>query len=844
LDETRKTLKAALAHRYTLKQELGRGGMATVYLAYEVHHGRQVALKVLHPELAATLGPGRFLREIRTAARLQHPHILPVFDSGDTARLLWYTMPFVEGESLRAKLRREIQLPVEEAVRITREVALALDYAHRHGVIHRDIKPENILLADGQALVADFGLARALEEGTEDRLTDTGLTVGTLLYMSPEQAAGEPLDGRSDVYSLGCVLYELLTGEPPFTGRTPQAIIARRTLEPVPHVRTLRENVPYAIEQALTRALAKVPADRFATARELADALVKGELEDHPRPTPPAMVVLPQESVSLSKAGPERNRIRRRGYVLAALALAAILCWTAWRFWFGADGGAGAGASGLDPRRIAVLYFDQAPGSSEPVEYISHGLTEVLIHQLSSVRGLQVISSNGVRPYRDHDVPLQVLARSLNVGTLVHGSVAQSGDSLRVNVSLADATTGVEIGSTTIERSRGQVFALQSQLAEEVATFLRQRLGQEVKLRDLRAGTSSTAAWEMMQRAQEDTRDAELLAAAGDSSGFIRKIAAADSLLARTETLDPKWSAPPTLRGRLAFRQTRMAPLAEPAYHLERIRTGLTHAERALRLKPDDSDALEVRGTLRYWQWLSNLADHGDAAELYRLAEEDLRASARSNPSQASAWTTLSHLLINKPALGEAKLAALRAYEADPYLDNANVTLWRLFTVSHDLDDAVEARKWCEVGQERFPGDYRFAECRLWLFQMTAISPDIPEAWDAFEQYVRLSPPSLRPLNRLLGQMRVAAALARGGLADSAKSVAQRSGGNPTIDSNRNLAELAANVYIILGDKDEALKQLSLFLAANPDQRQAILKTGAYPELRDDPRFAAMLGVR
>jgi TolB-like protein len=324
---------------------------------------------------------------------------------------------------------------------------------------------------------------------------------------------------------------------------------------------------------------------------------------------------------------------------------------------------------------------------------VAHGLTEALINQLSSVQGLQVISSNGVRPYRDTKAPLQEIARTLRVGTIVHGSVAQSGDVLRVSVSLANASTGVELGSTSIERPRGEVFALQSQLAEQVATFLRERLGHEVQLRERRAGTTSSAAWEMMQRAQEEAKDADALAAAGDSGGAARKFASADSMLARTEALDPKWSDPPTLRGWLNYRQSRMAPLAEPAYHVDRIEKGLAHAERALRLKPDNPDALEARGTLQYWKWLSNLAGADDAAALYVAAEADLRGSVRVNPEQASAWTTLSHLLINKPAMGEAKLAALRAYEADPYLSNANVTLWRLFTTSYDLEDAIEAKK-------------------------------------------------------------------------------------------------------------------------------------------------------
>jgi eukaryotic-like serine/threonine-protein kinase len=215
----RDQLQAGLAERYVLERELGRGGMATVYLARDLRHDRPVALKVLHPELAHALGPERFRREVEIAARLQHPHILPVHDSGEAAGQLWYTMPYVEGESLRDRLEREPRLPLGAALEITRQAALALDYAHRHGVVHRDVKPENILLSDGQALVADFGIAKAVGEVGGERLTGTGITVGTPAYMSPEQAGGDShVDGRSDLYSLGCVLYEMLAGEPPFPG--------------------------------------------------------------------------------------------------------------------------------------------------------------------------------------------------------------------------------------------------------------------------------------------------------------------------------------------------------------------------------------------------------------------------------------------------------------------------------------------------------------------------------------------------------------------------------------------------------------------------------------------------
>ncbi|MGH7498322.1 MAG: serine/threonine-protein kinase, partial [Gemmatimonadales bacterium] len=267
-------LRQALADRYVIESELGRGGMATVYLARDLRHDRPVALKVLHPELAAALGPERFQREIRMAARLQHPHILTVHDSGEAAGRLWFTMPFVDGESLRDRLNRERQLPVKDAVRLTREAALALDFAHRHDTIHRDIKPENILLVDGQALVADFGIARGLAAEGESKLTQTGLAIGTPAYMSPEQAAGDrSVDARTDIYSLGTVLYEMLAGEPPFTGPTAQSMIARRLTESPRPIREIRDTVPENVAQAALKALSRSPADRFATAAEFARAL-------------------------------------------------------------------------------------------------------------------------------------------------------------------------------------------------------------------------------------------------------------------------------------------------------------------------------------------------------------------------------------------------------------------------------------------------------------------------------------------------------------------------------------------------------------------------------------------
>src|SRR3989449_3851172 len=255
--------------------------MATVYLARDLKHGREVALKVLRPELAAALGSERFIQEIQVAARLQHPHIVPLYDSGEADGFLYYVMPRVAGESLRRCLERERQLPVEEAVRLTRAVAAALDYAHRQNVVHRDIKPENILLHEGEPMVADFGIERAISAAGGEKMTQTGLALGTPQYMSTEQASGDrEVDGRSDVYSLGCVLYEMLVGEAPLTGPTPQAIMARQFTEPVRSMRSVRGTVPEALECAVVKALAKVPADRLATAAPISDALSEARLKE------------------------------------------------------------------------------------------------------------------------------------------------------------------------------------------------------------------------------------------------------------------------------------------------------------------------------------------------------------------------------------------------------------------------------------------------------------------------------------------------------------------------------------------------------------------------------------
>jgi serine/threonine-protein kinase len=457
---------------------------------------------------------------------------------------------------------------------------------------------------------------------------------------------------------------------------------------------------------------------------------------------------------------------------------------------------------------------------------------------LSGVEGLQVISSNGVRPFKRDTTPMLKIAQTLNVGTIVHGDVREGGDSLYLNVSLIQPATNTAIGSKSLARPRGELFALQDDLSKEVADFLRGKVGSEVQLRETRATTRNVEAWTLYQRAEAEFRDADTLAAMGDTTGAVRKIQRTDSALAQAEAKDPAWPAPSVLRGWLIYRQSRIFESADQ----DMLARGLQHADHALSLKADDADALELRGTLRYWKWLNNLGGTPtEAAKLYADAENDLRASVDKNPQQASAWTTLSHLLLNKPALGEAKLAAMRAYTADPYLTNANVTVWRLFVTSYQLDDANEAQKWCTEGQRRFPNDYRFAECQIWYFGLKGAKPDIPAAWAAYDRYVSLSPASLKPFNRLQGQMRMAVALARAGVKDSARRVAERSRADGSMDPSRDLAQIEAIALDIMGDKEAAFKQILVWLASNPQQVGQLDQddTWELKDLRTDPKYSA-----
>ncbi|HTS87746.1 MAG TPA: protein kinase [Gemmatimonadales bacterium] len=418
-------LRTALAGRYAVEREVGRGGMATVFLAQDIKHDRRVALKVLHPELAASLGPERFLREIKVAARLNHPHIVPLHDSGQAGELLFYVMPFVDGESLRQRLSREHQLAVDDALQIARNVGAALDYAHRQGVVHRDIKPENVMLHEGEALVTDFGIAKAVTAAANENLTQTGSAVGTPAYMSPEQASGDTdVDGRSDIYSLGCMVYEMLAGSAPFTGPTAQAIITKRFTEPPPSVRGARSAVPESVDQAITKSLAKVPADRFSTAAQFAQALAL-----HTGTTPPGPTTA---TPAPSPAG----------------------------------------------KSIAVLPFVDMSADRDQ-EYFCEGMAEEIINALTKIQALRVASRSSAFAFRGQNQDIRRVGEQLGVGTVLEGSVRKAGKRLRITAQLINVADGYHLWSERYDRDMEDVFAIQDEIAQNIVKALRVMLSDE-----------------------------------------------------------------------------------------------------------------------------------------------------------------------------------------------------------------------------------------------------------------------------------------------------------------------------------------------------------------------------
>jgi len=718
-------LQASLGDRYRIERELGRGGMATVFLAQDLKHDRPVALKVLHPDLAQVLGPERFLREIRLCARLQHPHILVVHDSGNADGLLWFTMPFVQGENLRSRLTRERQLPLESALRIAREVADALHYAHQNGVIHRDIKPENILLSGSHALVADFGIARALSPEGSEQLTESGISLGTPRYMSPEQAVAQrDIDQRTDIYSLGCVVYEMLTGEPPFTGPTPQAVLAKRLSEPVPHLRTGRD-VPLALERAVTKALARSAADRFPTAAEFAEALKMDGVRDREDSAP-----------TMAASRPRRLLARPVAIGLAVLALAL---------------GVLAGLRWVRPSRAApsastaVLPFvDLSPQKDQ--EYFSDGLTDELITTLSQVPGLRVPARTSSFQFKGQNPDLQEVGRKLHVGSVLEGSVRKSGNRLRVSVQLISIKDGYQLWAESFDRDLSDVFAVQEEVARSIVSALRVRLSPnkdsalaarptaDLQAYDLylkgryawnqRTGpsleeavrylTQATARDPSFARAWAALADAELLVVPYSGHGTVaaaweKAKAAAQRALALDSTLAEAYTAlgyGNTIYGwnwTAAEDNFKRALAADSNYAnghhwygdflagRGRLDESLAEMSRAHQLDP-----LALQNTIE-WGWVSYLMHRSDEAE------SRIRLALDLNPNYAQAHWRLGLVQIQQRKYPEAIASIQRSIDLGVFQPYAAGGLMTAYALS---GDRAAAKKVLDDLERRFPREY------------------------------------------------------------------------------------------------------------------------------------------
>jgi serine/threonine-protein kinase len=772
-----------LADRYRIERELGRGGMATVFYAWDLKHDRPVALKLLHSDLAHLLGPERFLREIRLSARLQHPHILSVLDSGEVGgtgdqggALLWYTMPFVEGETLRDRLRREGQLPLNEALRITSQAADALHYAHQHGVIHRDIKPENILLSGNHAQVADFGVAAAIPDGAAEpanRLTETGLAVGTPQYMSPEQSAGErTLDARSDIYALGTVFYEMLAGEPPYTGPTPQAILAKRLTEPLPHIRTVRD-VPPWVEEVVTRALARAPADRFATAAEFVAALER----------------------RADRADRKGHRIAPRR-TLTLTALTAMIALTA--LFVAIDlNRRGTTPPPATTASAAVLPFTDLSQEKDQ-EYFSDGLTDELITALSRINGLKVAARTSSFQFKDTKADVREVGRKLGVATVVEGSVRKSGNQLRVTAQLVSAGDGYELWSETYDRELADVFAVQEEIARSIATALRLRLGHQTDSALGERPTGDLDAYDLYLKGRfawnQRTGGSLLLAAqyfkqaVERDSGFARAYAG----LADASILLPQYSA---VQPRVAW------PQAESA------------AVKALEL---DSTLAEAHTSLAYgtmlyeWDWAA--------------AEAEFKRAIAADPNYPTARQWYGDYLAGRGRLEESLKEMRRGVELDPLSRIIGGELAWTYYVMHRNDEALAQIDTLLRLDPNFSHTY-FIQSLIYLQQR-----DYEKALTAIQRDSELGGSYAQPESRIVW--------VHAGRGDTAAAKRVLAGLQERSKREYVPPWAFAVAYTGLGDKTRAIGWLNRGI----DERDMIMAENLFDPildpLRSDPRFA------
>ena len=631
--------------------------MATVYLAEDLKHHRKVAVKVLRPELAAALGPERFLREIEIAAGLTHPHILMLIDSGEAGGFLYYVMPYIEGESLRDRLDREKQLPVEDALQIARDVAAALSDAHSHDVIHRDIKPENILLSGGEAVVADFGIARAISAAGGEQLTGTGVSIGTPAYMSPEQATGEgQIDGRSDLYSLGCMLYEMLAGEPPHTGPTAQAIIAKRITQPAPRVTTVRETVPGPVADALERALARLPADRYATAAQFAEAL-------HPATAPAAAA----------------GKKRRNAMAYGAIAILAIVgAYTVISRTLGPPEAAVAAES----PKLAVLPFENL-GSSED-DYFADGITEEITSRIAEIGGLRVISRTSAMQYENHSKTLRQVGEELGVEYVLEGTIrtdrAPGGaGQVRVTPQLIRVADDAHLWTDryTVDLVPGEIFRVQADIAEQVAQALDVALLEPERRALAERPTDNLEAYDYYLRGLTYARRA------------LRRIE--DSRLAaemfeRAAELDPTYVE--------AY-----AALAETYGHLfddfGETSAGRKAGEAADRARELADGRPESHMALGWYHYL--------VAREFAAAERHFTAAQRKLPSNADLLVAIGDVQVRQGKWEEASVSFKRAVDLDPRSESALVALGRTYYMMRRY---VDAENYLNRAVELFPDNH------------------------------------------------------------------------------------------------------------------------------------------
>jgi serine/threonine-protein kinase len=755
-------LKSALEDRYAVESEIGRGGMATVFLAADLKHHRQVAIKVLDPELAAAVGTERFSREIEIAAMLDHPHILPVYDSGEADGLFYYVMPRVDGESLRDRLEREKQLSVEEALRITREVADGLQHAHEHGVVHRDIKPANIMLSGGHARIADFGVARAIEDAGGSRVTAQGLAVGSPAYMSPEQAAGEDADNRSDIYALGCVVYEMLAGEPPFTGPTAHAILRRKSIESPPSLNLVRETAPPPLDAAVAKAVATVPADRFATAQAFAAAL--------------------------DTRAPKQRRRAVVPVLIAALMLAVIAVWQARQR---------PTPGGLDGPRlgsIAVLPFTNRGGNEDITPFVD-GIHDDILTQLSKIGDLKVISRTSVMRYRDTEKSAANIAEELRVATLLEGGVQRAGDRVRVNVQLIDARTDDHRWAETYDQelTAANVFAIQTDLARQIARALHATLSPVVSERLERRPTESLEAYDLYAEGRYlwNQRTAE---------GMFRSI----ELFQQAIGLD---SAYALAHAGLADSYTTLFSwgfiLWDDAF--PQIDAALN---RALELDPLLGQARATRAI-----FLEN-------QRLWGEAEREFVRALELSPGYATAhhWHALLLAMIGR--FDEALSEIRRAAELDPLSPIISTNVGWLHSLSRDYETAVEQ---LTRTVQREP-DFYYAH--LLLGDALAELGRYPEAIAASSRGTEMAPlPNV--------ELWLARVYARAGQREEAlRIVEERSLGDPT---------RIALVYVALGETEQAFQLLERAFDTGSPFLDEMKVEPRYDPLRSDPRFDEML---